>query len=93
MSHLPFLVFKTADLPPEQDFLQEQETDRASVRAKRQKPMRLQRALIRVRREARRKFGATAKLSHILHRTIPIIVELKGAFPTLFKKRHKLGWP
>jgi hypothetical protein len=38
-----FWFFKTADLPPEQDFLQEQETDRASVRAKRfdrQKPVR-----------------------------------------------------
>jgi hypothetical protein len=30
-----FCFFKTVDLPPEQDFLQEQETDRASVRAKR----------------------------------------------------------
>jgi hypothetical protein len=42
-----------ADLPPEQDFLQEQETDRASIRAKRLiVPVRLQRALIRMRREA-----------------------------------------
>ncbi|HXQ06731.1 MAG TPA: hypothetical protein VN831_18535 [Bradyrhizobium sp.] len=30
-----FWFFKTADLPPEQDFLQGQETDRAFVRAKR----------------------------------------------------------
>jgi len=42
-----------ADLPPEQDFLQEQETDRCSGKAlDRQKPVRLQRALIRARREA-----------------------------------------
>jgi hypothetical protein len=33
MSHLPFWFFMTADLPPEQDFLQGQETDGASVRA------------------------------------------------------------
>jgi hypothetical protein len=50
-----FWFFETVDLPPEQDFLQEQEADRASVRAKRlivKKPVRLQRASIRVRREA-----------------------------------------
>jgi hypothetical protein len=50
-----FWFFETVDLPPEQDFLQEQEIDRASVRGKalgRQKPVRLQQASIRVRREA-----------------------------------------
>jgi hypothetical protein len=33
MSDLPFWFFETVDLPPEQDFLQGQETDRASVLA------------------------------------------------------------
>jgi type VI protein secretion system component VasK len=47
-----FWFFKTADLPPEQDFPQGQETDRASGKAfDRQKPVRLQRALIQLRRE------------------------------------------
>jgi hypothetical protein len=35
MSDLPFWFFETADLPPEQDFLQGQETDRASVLSER----------------------------------------------------------
>jgi hypothetical protein len=82
MSDLPFWFFETVDLPPEQDFLQGQETDRASVLAflepplgdsfrpdrgnvllreinqrlskafDRLKPVRLQRALIRVNRNA-----------------------------------------
>jgi hypothetical protein len=33
MSDLPFWFFETVDLPPEQDFLQGQETDRACVLA------------------------------------------------------------
>jgi hypothetical protein len=55
MPHLRFWFLRTADLPPEQDFLQGQETDRASVRAKRligKSQCDLQRALIQVRREA-----------------------------------------
>jgi hypothetical protein len=52
-----FWFFKTADLPPEQDFPQGQETDRCVGSGKaldRQKPARSQPALIRMRREADR---------------------------------------
>jgi hypothetical protein len=79
-----FRFFKTADLPPEQDFLQVQETGRAFCSGKVfdcLKPVRLQCAIDPRAAQDRRKLGVTATLSHVLHRTIPIIVELKEAFP------------